>query len=123
MNDRLLESLKRNENCLWAGWSCLWRPDVTLELLNQLVKDLEVVNLQLSVRFQCVCTCTAVLNTAQANRPPVDTSLPEYPRRVVNFCSSSHLLRLRDDGRKGDGDKGGVVPRRGRDQTSVIPSL
>ena len=105
MNDRPLDSLKKNENCLWAGWSCLWRPDVALAFLNQLEKDLEVVILQLPVRFQCVCVCT-VLNSAQANRPPVEASLPEYPRRVVNFCSSSHLLRLRDDGRKG---KGGLV--------------
>ena len=106
MNDRSPDSLKKNEHCLWAGWSCLWRPDVTLESLDQLVKDLEVVILQLPVRFQCVCTCT-VLNPAQANCLPAEASLPQYPHRVVKFCSSPDLLRLRDDGRPGEGDKGG----------------
>ena len=87
MNDRSLESLQKNENCLWARWSCLWRPDVTLEFLNQLEKDLEVIVLQLSVRLQSVCVCT-VLNLAQANRgvasqptsqttPPAEAPLPE----------------------------------------------
>ena len=91
MNDRSLENLQKNENCLWARWSCLWRPDVTLEFLFQLEKDLEVVVLQISVRFQCICVCTG-LNPAQANRgvasqptsqtpPPVEASLLENQSR------------------------------------------
>ena len=66
MNDRSLDSLKRKANCLWARWHCLWRPDVPLEFLNQLERDLEAAILQLSVRFHCVCVCP-VLNPTQAN--------------------------------------------------------